>query len=124
MVTLNYIDMARNAIESTYDSVCDIIERQSVIENNITKNKQEVTVESNKPCRVSFENIFANTQTDTESEKNQKIKLFIAPELVIKPGSKIVVTGRGRTTAYKNSGEPAIYNTHQEIILELWKGWA
>ena len=71
---MDYIAMARNAIESHYDSVCDIIERQSVIENNITKNKQEVTVESNKPCRVSFENIFANTQTDTESEKNQKIK--------------------------------------------------
>lgn len=121
---MNYIDMARNAIESTYDSVCDIIERQSVIENNITKNKKEVTVESNKPCRVSFENIFANTQTDTESEKNQKIKLFIAPELVIKPGSKIVVTGRCRTTEYKNSGEPAIYNTHQEIMLDLWKGWS
>ena len=121
---MDYISMARNAIESHYDSVCDIIERQSVIENNITKNKQEVTVESNKPCRVSFENIFANTQTDTESEKNQKIKLFIAPELVIKPGSKIVVKGRGRTTTYKNSGEPAIYNTHQEIMLELWKGWA
>ena len=25
---------------------------------------------------------------------------------------------------YKNSGEPAVYNTHQEIMLELWKGWA
>ena len=81
---MDYISMARNAIESHYDSVCDIIERQSVIENNITKNKQEVTVESNKPCRVSFENIFANTQTDTESEKNQKIKLFIAFSPILK----------------------------------------
>ena len=41
---MDYIAMARNAIESHYDSVCDIIERQSVIENNITKNNQEVTV--------------------------------------------------------------------------------
>lgn len=121
---MDYIAMARNAIESNYDFVCDIIERKTVIENNITKKKQEVTVEAKKPCRVSFENILVNTQTDTEAEKNQKIKLFIAPELVIKPGSKIVVTGRGRTTVYKNSGEPAIYSTHQEIMLELWKGWA
>ena len=121
---MDYIAIARKEIESHYDSVCDIIERQSVIENNITKDKKEVTVESEKPCRVSFEDIYANTETDTETKKNQKIKLFIAPELVIKPGSKIVVKGRGRTTTYKNSGEPAIYNTHQEIMLELWKGWA
>ena len=121
---MDYIAIARKEIESHYDSICDIIERQSVIENNITKDKKEVTVESEKPCRVSFEDIYANTETDTETQKNQKIKLFIAPELVIKPGSKIVVKGRGRTTTYKNSGEPAIYNTHQEIMLELWKGWA
>ena len=121
---MDYIAIARKEIESNYDSVCDIIEQQSVVENNITKNKKEVTVESEKPCRVSFEDIYANTETDTETKKNQKIKLFIAPELVIKPGSKIVVKGRGRTTTYKNSGEPAIYNTHQEIMLELWKGWA
>ena len=121
---MDYIAIARKEIESHYDSIYDIIERQSVIENNITKDKKEVTVESEKPCRVSFEDIYANTETDTETKKNQKIKLFIAPELVIKPGSKIVVKGRGRTTTYKNSGEPAIYNTHQEIMLELWKGWA
>lgn len=121
---MDYIAIARKKIESHYDSICDIIERQSVIENNITKDKKEVTVESEKPCRVSFEDIYANTETDTETKKNQKIKLFIAPELVIKPGSKIVVKGGGRTTTYKNSGEPAIYNTHQEIMLELWKGWA
>ena len=24
----------------------------------------------------------------------------------------------------ENSGEPAVYDTHQEIIIELWKGWA
>ena len=77
-----------------------------------------------KPCRVSFEDIYVNTETDTEAKKLQKIKLFIAPELDIKSGSKIVVTRKGRVTSYKNSGEPAIYDTHQEIMLELFKGWA
>lgn len=121
---MDYIAMARSAIESHYDAVCDIIERRAVIENNITKNKEEVIVESEKPCRVSFEDIYANTETDTEAKKIQKIKLFIAPELVIKPGSKIVVTRKNRVTIYKNSGEPAVYDTHQEIMLDLWKGWA
>lgn len=121
---MDYISMARSAIESQYDAVCDIIEKKAIIENNITKNKKEVTVESNKPCRVSFEDIYANTETDTEAKVIQKIKLFIAPEIVIKPGSKIVVTRKNRVTEYKNSGESAVYDTHQEIMLELWKGWA
>ena len=72
---MDYIAIARKEIESHYDSICDIIERQSVIENNITKDKKEVTVESEKPCRVSFEDIYANTETDTETKKNQKIKI-------------------------------------------------
>lgn len=121
---MDFIKAARAAIESTYDAKCDIIERQSVTENHITKNNQEVTVQEKKACRVSFENIDPNNETNTESKKSQKIKLFIAPEINIKSGSKIVVTGRGRTTTYKNSGEPAVYDTHQEIMLELWKGWA
>lgn len=119
----NIYNLARQVIESQYDSKCDVIELKPNVVKNITKNIEE-TVLTNKDCRVSFETISANTETDTEAKKVQKIKLFIAPELNIKPGSKIVVTRKGRTTEYKNSGEPAVYDTHQEIILELWKGWA
>lgn len=119
----NIYNLTRQAIESQYDAKCDVIERKSNIINNITKQIEEKVLED-KDCRVSFEDINVNTETDTESKKIQKIKLFIAPELNIKSGSKIVVTRKGRITTYKNSGEPAVYNTHQEIMLELWKGWA
>jgi len=119
----NIENLARQAIESQYDSKCDVIEKKKKEVKNITKNVEEKVL-TDKACRVSFEDVYVNTETDTEAKKVQKIKLFIAPELQIKPGSKIVVTGRGRTTEYKNSGEPAVYNTHQEIMLELWKGWA
>ena len=54
----------------------------------------------------------------------QTTTLFISPDVVIEPGSKIVVTQNGKTVAYKQSGEPALYNTHQEIILELFERWA
>lgn len=119
----NIYNLARQAIESQYDAKCDVIEKMPKEVKNITKNIEE-TVLKNKDCRVSFETISENTETDTEAKKVQKIKLFIAPELNIKPGSKIIITRKGRTTEYKNSGEPAVYDTHQEIILELWKGWA
>ena len=44
---MNFEDVmkiARTEIESMYDSKCDIIERQSITENNITTNNKEVTV--------------------------------------------------------------------------------
>jgi hypothetical protein len=49
---------------------------------------------------------------------------LIAPEIHVKPGSKLTITQNGVTTEYKNSGEPALFDTHQEIILELFKGWS
>lgn len=119
----NIYNLARQAIESQYDAKCDVIEKRPKEVKNITKNTEE-TVLKDRDCRVSFETISENTETDTEAKKVQKIKLFIAPELDIKTGSKIIVTRKGRTTEYKNSGEPAVYDTHQEIVLELWKGWA
>lgn len=48
----------------------------------------------------------------------------IPPDVVIKAGSKIIVTQHGRTTEYSNSGVPAVYPTHQEIMLTLFNGWA
>ena len=121
----NAIQKARRAIESQYDGVCDIIEYQKR-KNQMTKitDFEEVVVKRGQRCRVCFENMYVNTETETTSNVVMKVKLFIAPELNIKSGSKIVVTQNSRTTAYKNSGEPAMYATHQEVMLEIFKGWA
>ena len=52
------------------------------------------------------------------------MKLFIAPDIEVKSGSKITVTQNGVTAEYSASGEAAVYESHKEIMLELWKGWA
>lgn len=116
---------ARKAIESTYEGVCDIIEYRSVRDkkSKITR-QEEVTAAEGQPCKLSFEKIAAAVQTDTGAAITQGVKLFIAPEVKVKSGSKIVVTQNGVTTEYAVSGQPAIYGTHQEIMLELFRGWA
>ena len=55
---------------------------------------------------------------------SQTIKLFTAPDIIINPGSKITVTQNGVTKDYTYSGVPAVYVTHQEIVLELFERWA
>ena len=114
-----YILAARKAVESQYDGVCDIIEYQEKQDpiKKITRH-EEITVHKEQPCRLSFEEVYVNNETNTESKVVTKVKLFIAPELQINPGSKIIVEQRGRKKAYKN------YSTHQEIVVEIFKGWA
>ena len=54
----------------------------------------------------------------------QTIKLFLEPEPVVPPGSRIEVTQQGRTESYAQSGKAAVYSSHQEILLEIWKEYA
>lgn len=117
---------ARKAIESTYSGVCTIIERRDVRDekSKITRKNEEVPVVENQPCKLSFEKLNAVVQTATAAKQTQGTKLFIAPEIKVKPGSKIVVEQNGVTTAYSASGVPAVYLSHAEIMLELFEGWA
>ena len=115
---------ARKAIESLYDGECTITEHKKFQKENKSTGFKDVVVHKGIPCRMSFKTINSTNQTDTASAVVQTIKVFLAPEIQVKPGSKLTITQNGVTTEYKSSGEPALYSTHQEIILELFKGWA
>lgn len=116
--------MERKIIESLYQDLCDVIEKQSIKNptTHITEQK-DITVLKNQPCRLSFQNITSVSEGNVAIQA-QVVKLFIAPEIEIKAGSKIMVTHKGRTLWYKRSGTPAIYSNHQEIILEQLDKWA
>lgn len=116
---------ARKAIESTYAGVATVSEYKKVKDpNTALTSYKEVVVLENQPCSLSFEGIAAAVQTGTVATVSQAVKLFLSPDITIKPGSKIKVTQTGVTTEYKSSGVPAVYPTHQEIMLELFDGWA
>ena len=114
----------RAAIEKLYTGTCDVIEHRPIEDGTLT-HYEDVTVLKGQPCRLSFGQApAAGDVADGASPLTQTVKLFLAPELKIKSGSKIVVTQAGRTVAFNQSGPPAFYESHQEISLELWKGWA
>ena len=137
MVDMNKaLEMARKqhrkAIEMLCEDSCTIIEYQSV-KDPVSKqtNKKEVTILENQPCNLSCQSPRSATGTETATIITQTPLLFISPDIAIKAGSKIVVTkksdtvivGDVKTATYKNSGVPAVYSGHQEITLELFKGW-
>ena len=113
----------RRALEKGYIGTFTVTEHKKVTKPNKTTGFSDVDVLVNQPCRLSFSSSPSTSDGDI-AEVNQTVKLFFAPEITVKEGSKITVTQNGVTTAYKQSGTPAVYQTHTEILLELFKGWA
>ena len=86
--------------------------------------KSEVTVVENQPCRLSFETLNPSPLSGSAANTAQSTKLFISPEITVNSGSRIIVEQSGKKTVYRASGEHAVYPSHQEIMLELFKEWA
>ena len=124
-VIKNARERHRNAIEQLYEDKCTVVEYQS-IKDPITKvtKKQEVTVLTNQPCKLSFSSTKATENGENVATVSQVVKLLLSPEVTVKAGSKIVVTHENIKHVYKSSSEPSTFFTHMEIALELFKGWA
>lgn len=108
----------RKAIESLYKGICTITNSQEVF-NPVTKRTtfKDVVICENEPCRLSYSSTSNADQTETTANVIQTVKIFIAPELEIKAGSKITVTQNNVTRTYKASSIQAVYTNHQEINL-------
>lgn len=118
MLPENAMVAARLAVESMYSAVCTVTETvKSVNENFVTGLVDSVTIE-NQPCRVAIKSKVNATDNGNGNVISQQIELFIAPECVIHPGAHITVTQNGITKEYQSSGISAVYQTHQEIMLE------
>lgn len=116
---------ARKAIEATYFGTLTVTEHQTVKDEKtkLTKSVDAVVLQD-EPCRLSFEKMQTAVQSESAATIVQGAKIFVSPDISIKAGSKLTVTQDNVTTDYTRSGESAIYPTHQEIMLELFKEYA
>ena len=114
--------VSRTALEKRDDGRCTVIEYKPKTVNHVTKHVEEAVL-SDEPCRLSYSTVKAAEKSGMTSTADQTVKLFISPDVVIKPGSKIIVTHRGVSLEFRSSGLPSRYPTHQEIVLEPFRGW-
>ncbi|WP_068983874.1 hypothetical protein [Lysinibacillus xylanilyticus] len=119
------VSARRKAVESLYKGVCTVKVWREVEDpiTHVTRHK-EVPLFTDQKCKLSFEKQTSTTPTGGPAVIAQTTKLFIAPELDIPAGSKIIVTQHGKTTEYARSGEPAVYMDQQEIMLEAFERYA
>ena len=114
------------AIKSLWRGKCTVTVRNNdtTDENTGRVVEGEVDTYTDEPCRISFDTVSATQTENNAANIVQSITLFIDRAVTVPEGSKITVTQNGVTGVYEKSGKPAIYSTHQEIPLEIFKGWA
>ena len=118
------ITTVKAAIESLYEDRCTIYELMSVQDPETKITRQGwIAIVTGQPCRLSFQTLAAVQDVSPGAGIVQTIKLFLPPEVAIKPGSRVEVVRSGVTYRYISSGLPAIYPTHQEVLLTAG-GWA
>ena len=114
----------KKALERLWTGRCDVFVREDTVNTANGRNEpEEVLKLADVACRISFQSTPAAGQENV-ARLQQTVRLFLAKDAEIPPGSKIVVTQNGAIGVYVRSGEPAVYNYHQEIMLESFKGWA
>ncbi len=119
------LNARRRAAERLYNGLCTVVEYQNVTDEKTGLTSQkEVTTAENIPCRLSYELNYPVNQGEQTGEISQRVKLFIAPEIQIKNGSKVLVTQNKNTVEYAYSGEAAVYDSHREIRLSPFKSHA
>ena len=113
------------AIQSLWTGRAALIVREGVPNETTGRTElKEVTRQADIPCRVSYETVKPTETVEMAAQTVQAVTLFCAPELEIPEGTKLVVTQNGVTREYERSGTPAVYTCHQEVPLELFRGWA
>lgn len=120
MVTMK---MAEQAVKSLWRDTMTVIEHRKTRKENGATGFEDVTVMEGEPCKIIFKTLQATDQQEAAALA-QGIKLLCDKALAIPAGSKILVLHEGIETAYRQSGKPAVYSVHQEIMLELFERWA
>ncbi len=107
-----------------YNGQCTIIVREKKQDKRGVTVDKEVIQSENVPCRLSHTKIEQSKKyTNLGHTVSQTVKLFLAPDVEVPTGSKIIVTQNGVTKVYRNCGESAIFSGHQEIALEIFEEW-
>ena len=115
----------RKALALLNNCTYSVLEYEGIIDpiTGIVKHG-EVPKQGGLPGKISFSTVKQAQEGEVNATAQQVIKLFYEPHIEVKPGSKIVVAHKGQIYNYKNSGEPSKFESHNELLLEKFIGWA
>ena len=106
------------AIQSLWKDTCTVLIKQSYKVAGVTKYKDKTLYEE-IPSRLSYNGAMVASEGSEITQVKQIITLFLAPNVEIPAGAKIVVTHGGRTVTYKQSSEIRVHTNHLEVTLDV-----
>lgn len=113
----------RAQLEKLYTDTCTVIEKQKIKTPSKQTRFEDVIVLSDLKCRLSTSSVPSASVSDVSSI-SKEIKLFVPPEIDIKPGSSVIVKknledGMTIEEIYNCCGYAGAYQTHREYQLEI-----
>lgn len=120
-MVVDILKETKEAIQELWTGLCDVFCYEEVEDKYGVTSLVLNKVSEKIKCRLSFKNITQTTANENKSNVTQVVKLFVAPEVYVPPGSIIEVTQNNVTRKYKHSGLSAIYTNHQEIVLDNYE---
>ena len=79
-------------------------------------------------CKISFFNSMSSNHPANNnglaSAPPLTVKLFLPKDVIVPPGCRVDVTHEERVYRLKNSGDPAVFSHHQEVLMEVAQEWA
>ncbi|MGE4276595.1 MAG: hypothetical protein AB7E30_05375 [Lawsonibacter sp.] len=112
----------RVVLERFYEDLADILHPETV-ENGAIARTQWAAAAEDVPCSLSRLGS-TSSRVGNKSERRYAVQeilwdavLFLAPEKVLRPGDRVRVRQLGKTMEFEVVGRPAMYETHQEVLL-------
>lgn len=103
----------RKSCETMYNHTCDIYGSKEVVQDNGATAFKDVLLYGKQPCHIS-QSVTTARGKEAGNYVSSAINLYIAPDINIPAGSRIICNGK----MYKQSGAPAMYGAFQKIQLE------
>lgn len=98
-------------------SITDIVNWED--DRGITKCCKRITAE-NVPCRISYKTYKrdrAGESKENVNELSREVRLITDKNVSIKAGCRISVEQNGMKREFEAAGIPAVYSTHQEVMI-------
>ena len=122
--SMEIFQKVKEVLTSFYDAVCQIQQCSTVSGKDVADRLNWRMAWENVPCHLDFDVIHPVVEGQQGALVHLDGILFVDSDIKIFPGSRILVYQDNQTWVFESSGEPAVYQTHQEVPLRLAEMWA
>lgn len=109
-----------NAMKMLWTGRCDIYNYETYTDEWGISRSEKVLAACDVPCRISYKTYKrdrAGEQSETVNELAREVRLIMGNDVKVRAGASFVVRQNGEERRFMLAGIPAVYWSHQEVML-------